>query len=105
MSETGSQGKDAPQPGSKVRETDALYQGGRVVARVSGVEFDHENKEIRFGEIYQSDELMLPEECEFQQYRILIRKIDYATRIQRGEEHKGRVLRGAVANLLGDRKQ
>ena len=94
----------APESGGDgPREMDALYQGGRIVARVIEPEVDREAKEIRFAEAYHSDELMIPEECEFQEYRILIQKIAYATKIQRGEEHKGRVLRGVTADILGFR--
>jgi hypothetical protein len=87
----------APDP----RQADALYQRGRIVGRTFEPEIDLEAKEIRFGEIANSDDLMIPEECEFQSYRILIQRISYATKIQRGEEHKGRVLRGVICDLLG----
>lgn len=87
------------------RETDALYQNGRVVARVGVAEVDLETKEIRFDEIHSSETLMIPEECEFRDYRILIQRIGYATKIQRGEEHKGRVLRGVICDLLGYREK
>lgn len=90
--------------GSPLRESDALYQKGKVVARVVEPEIDLESKTIGFGEISDSDELMIPEECEFREFRILIQKIAYATKIQRGEEHKGRVLRGISADLLGRRE-
>ena len=86
---------------SQAREQNALYQGGRVVARVAEVEIDLDAKEVRFGEVSQSEDLMIPEECEFRKYRILIQRIVYATKIQRGEEHKGRVLRGVTCDLLG----
>jgi hypothetical protein len=85
----------------KAREKDALYQGGRIAARVAETEIDLDAKEVRFGEIYNSDDLLIPDECEFQQYRILIQRIAYATKIQKGEEHKGRVLRGVRCDLLG----
>lgn len=85
----------------KGREHDALYQKGRVVARVSDELIDLKTKEICFGEVRNSDDLMIPEECEFREYRILIQKIAFATNIQRGEEHKGRVLRGVTCDLLG----
>ncbi len=91
-------GEAAPPSG---REKDALYQGGRLVARVAEVEVDLDAKEVRFGEISNSEELVIPDECEFREYRILIQRIAYATKIQRGEEHKGRVLRGVKCDLLG----
>ena len=87
------------------REQDAIYQKGKLVARVAEVEVDLKGKEIRFGEIYNSDHLLIPEECEYQKYRIIIQRIAYATKVDRGAEHKGRVLRGSVADILGYREQ
>jgi hypothetical protein len=102
----GATANSTENPGSaSSREGDALYQNGRVVARVGETEVDLETKEIRFDEIHNSEHLMIPEECEFRDYRILIQRIGYATKIQRGEEHKGRVLRGVVCDLLGYREK
>ena len=98
-----SKGEDSGAPAA--REQDAIYQKGKLVARVVEVEVDLEAKEIRFGEIYNSDHLMIPEECEFQNYRIIIQRIAYATKVDRGAEHKGRVLRDSVADILGYREQ
>jgi hypothetical protein len=86
-------------------EPDAIYQGGRVVGRVFDGRVDTAAREIRFGEIYNSDELLLPDDCEFLEYRILIQRMDFATREERGAAHKGRVLRGVVAEILGYREQ
>lgn len=88
-----------------VHEPDAVYQGDKLVARVLDPEVDLEAKEVRFGEIYNSDYLVLPDECEYQQYRILVQRIAYATKIERGAQHKGRILRGVVADILGYREQ
>jgi hypothetical protein len=95
----GAAGRETTPPGG--REKDALYQGGRLVARVAEVEIDLDAKEVRFGEVLNSEDLMIPDECDFREFRILIQRIAYATKIQRGEEHKGRVLRGVVCDLLG----
>lgn len=87
------------------REQDALYQGNKLVARVERVEVDLDAKELRIGEVYQSDHLMIPEECEFQKYRILIQRISDATKVDKLSPHKGRILRGVVADILGYREQ
>ena len=87
------------------REPNAIYQGGRAVARVLDPEIDLEAKEIRFGEIYQSDDLVLPEECEFQKYRLLIQKIAFASRADKADPSKRRVLQGVSADILGCRQQ
>jgi hypothetical protein len=87
------------------REKDAIYQNNRLVARVSDTEVDLEAKEVRFGEIYQSDWLLLPDDCEFQQYRIFIQRVAYASKVDRSGLNKGRVLRGCIAEILGYREQ
>ncbi len=87
------------------REPDALYQGDRLVARVVNVQVDLEAKEIRFEELYESDCLLLPEECEYQNYKIMVQRVGYATKVEAGAAPKGRVLRGAVADILGYREQ
>jgi hypothetical protein len=83
---------------------DAVYQKNERVARTLEVQVDSEAKEIRFGELYESDRLVLPDECEYQRYRILIRRVAFATRLDRSAANKGRVLRGVVAEILGYRE-
>jgi hypothetical protein len=100
--ETTPEAKSHP---SSQRDPDAIYQGGRVVARVGEPEIDLEDKEIRFSEIYGSDELLLPEECEFQKYRIMIQTVVWAAKIDRADPGRGRVLKGVVADLLGYTEQ
>lgn len=87
------------------RLDDAIYQGERLVARVLDAQVNSEAREIRFGEVYNSDELLLPDDCEFRNYRILIQRLDFATRQEHGEAHKGRVLKGVTAEILGYREQ
>ena len=86
-------------------EENAIYQDGKVVARVVEPEVHSNNREIHFTEINSSDLLMLPEECEFQKYRLIVKRIEYASRIDKSAPEKGRVLRGVVAEILGDREQ
>ncbi len=85
-------------------EDDAIYQEGRLVARVIDPQIRSDAHEIHFAEVNQSDELMLPEECEFQKYRLMIQCIEYASRIDKNAPEKGRVLRGVVAEVLGYRE-
>jgi len=101
-------GAASTQPGSRAslsREQDAIYQNGKLVGRVVEPEVDLEAKEVRFGEIYDSDHLLIPEECEFQKYRIIIQRIVYASRVDKHPDRQGRVLRGCVADILGYREQ
>ncbi|MCL5005001.1 MAG: hypothetical protein M1404_00585 [Acidobacteria bacterium] len=89
---------------SPARQQDAIYQNGKLVGRVVDSEVDREVNEIRFGEIYESDHLLIPDECEFQNYRIIIQRIVYASKIDKQSERKGRILRGCVAGILGYRE-
>jgi hypothetical protein len=98
-SETAPAGRTVPY------EEDAIYQEGKVVGRVVEPEVRWAAREIHFGEIASSDDLMLPEECEFQKYRLIIQRIEYASRIDKKATEKGRVLRGVVAEILGYREQ
>ena len=98
---TSKPSSSGPQP----REDDAIYQHGRVVARVADPQVDSEAKEIRFAELSNSDELLLPDECEFQKYTIMVQRIAHATKVDKAAPHKGRVLRDVVAEILGYREQ
>jgi hypothetical protein len=89
---------------SLAREPDGLYQKATLVARVAGVEVDLEAKEVRIDEVFYSDTLMIPEECEFQNYRIMIQRIAFASKIDKAAPEKGRVLRGVTADILGYRE-
>ena len=85
-------------------EQDAIYQEGKVVARAVGPEVRWNDREVHFAEINDSDRLILPEECEFQKYRLIVQRIEYASRIDKNAPGKGRVLRGVVAEILGYRE-
>ncbi|HXH51672.1 MAG TPA: hypothetical protein VNM47_20210 [Terriglobia bacterium] len=88
-------------PGSGNREPDAIYQNGKIVARVANPDVDLEAKEIRFDEILDSDHLVLAEECEFQKYRIMVQKIAFATKEDHRAGRVGRTLAGCTAEILG----
>jgi hypothetical protein len=91
--------------GPSEREQDAIYQNGRIVARVLDPTVDTGAKEVRFGELYCSDLLVLPDECEYQKYRIMVQRIEYASKLNKEEPQKGRILRGVTAEILGYREQ
>lgn len=86
-------------------EENAIYQDGKVVAGVVGPQVRGDAREIHFAEINNSNNLILPEECEFQKYRLMIQRIEYASRVDKNAPEKGRVLRGVVAEILGFREQ
>lgn len=100
----GEPAKGQPALGMK-RDEDAIYQKGELVGRVLEPQVHSESKEINFLEIYNSDHLLLPDECEFQSYRIVVRKIGYATKVEKESLHKGRILREVKAEILGYREQ
>ncbi len=105
MSEATKSPAPAAAGGAAKYEHDAIYQGGKIVARVTAAEVRSNCSEIYFEEINSSDPLLLPEECEYQKYRILIQRIEYASRVDKNSPEKGRVLRGATAEILGYREQ
>lgn len=89
----------------QAREQDAIYQNGKLVARVVEPKVDLNGKQIAFDEIVGSDHLLIPEECEFQNFRIMIQKIGFATRVDKRPGHSGRTLGDCVADILGYREQ
>lgn len=103
-SEAGGQTEPA-EPAGAMRQHDAIYQEGRLAGRVVDARVDFGAKEICFGEVYNCGCLLLPDECEFQEYRILVKRIDDATKVSRESPHKGRILKGVTANILGYRTQ
>ena len=87
------------------RQDDTLYQNDRPVAKALEPEVDVKAKEIRFAELYASDRLLLPDECEYGKYRILVQKVAFASRLDKNAPHQGRLLRGVIAEILGYREQ
>ncbi len=92
-------------PAPKQREQDGIYQNNRRVARVNDPQVDADAKQIRFDEVYDSDLLLLPDECEYREYRIMVQGVEYASKVNKEEPHKGRILRGVTAEILGYREQ
>lgn len=90
--------------GPAVREPDALYQNGRLAGRVIAYEVDEVGKEVRFDLIESTDDLLLADEFDFQKYNLIVRKVGYATKVARELPHKGRILRGVVAEILSYRE-
>ena len=105
MTSTSVANPNALSANAMARQDDAIYQNDERVAKTMEAEVDLEAKEIRFGELYESDPLLLPDECEYQKYRILIRKVAFAASLDKNAPRKGRVLRGVVAEILGHREQ
>jgi predicted transposase YdaD len=93
--------KASPSLPPEQREKDTLYQKSRVVARVSGVRVDEAGQKLYCDEIHNSDLLVLADECEYEHYRIVIRKVEHAAKSDPTAPHKGRVLRGIEADIVG----
>ena len=86
--------------GNSNRAQDAIYQRGKLVARVMAPDVDLEGREIRFDEIFDSDHLVLADECEFQKYRIMVQKVAFATKVDHRPGRAGRTLAGCTAEIL-----
>lgn len=87
------------------REPDAIYQKNRLVARVLEPQVDEAARQVSFAEVYNSGHLVLADECEWQKFIILVKKIGHASKMEPGALDKGRVLRGVEAQILGYREQ
>jgi len=95
----------APAPaGPAVREPDALYQKGKFAGRAVSYETDEVGNEVRFDLIENTDDLLLPDEFEFQKYILLVRKVASATKVAHESPQKGRILQGVVAEIVGYRE-
>lgn len=88
------------------REDDSLYQysnffGERRVARAVAPEIDEQSREIRFLELVESDKLLLPDECDFREFRIQIHTVEDAVKVDKEDPAKGRILRNVTAEIKG----
>jgi hypothetical protein len=84
------------------RDPNALYQNGKLVARAREPEIDEAGKEVRFTEIYQSDDLMLPDPCDFRKFVVIVRRIAHASK--ENDPSRSRALKGVVAEIVGYRE-
>ena len=82
------------------REPDGIYQKEKLVARAVGAEVDTKAQKVRFAELYRSDPLSLPDECEYGKYRILVDAVGDATKHDHSLPDRGRILRGVTADIL-----
>ena len=82
------------------REPDGIYQKEKLVARAIGAEVDTKAQKVRFAELYRSDPLSLPDECEYGKYRILVDAVGDATKHDHSLPDRGRILRGVTADIL-----
>ena len=88
------------------REQDGVYQwsfhhGDRLVARVVKPQIDESSKRVTFVEITHSDLLLLPDECQFQKFKLEIDAVGDAIKVDKIEPEKGRILREVTAHITG----
>lgn len=87
-----------------MRESDGIYQKDKLVARVREPEVNEGKKEVRFAEVYESDDLLLPDECEFEKYIVLVREVESATKVGPKNRPAPRKLCGVRAEIVGYRE-
>ena len=85
------------------REKDALYQNGKIVARIIDAAVRESEAKVFFEEIYKSNELDLGSEFEFQKYRLRFRSAETLTMINTSSPQKGRIITKAVCEIIGER--
>ena len=86
------------------REFDAIYQTGKIVARVSGIKIDQGNHKILFEEVYNSQTLDLEAEFEFEKWRLKFVGAESIIGLDTSQPQKGQIISQAVCELLGVRK-
>jgi hypothetical protein len=85
------------------REKDALYQNGKIVARIIDATVRESKAEVFFEEIYKSNELSIDSEFEFQKYRLRLRSAETLNMFNSSSPQKGRIITKAVCEIIGER--
>lgn len=86
-----------------VREKDALYQNGQIVAHIIDAAVRESEAKVFFEEIYKSNELDLGSEFEFQKYRLRFRSAETLTMLNASSPHKARIITKAECKIIGER--
>ncbi len=86
------------------REAYAIYQSGKIVARVSGVKIDRHNHKIFFEEVYNSQTLNLEAEFEFQKWRLKFLGAELIISLDTSQPQKDQIITQAVCDLLSTRE-
>lgn len=85
------------------RESSALYQDLKLAARVSGARVDEATNLVEFEEIYQSSDLDLNREFEFQKWRLRFKGADMIVGLDSSAPQKGQIVSKAVCTIIGTR--
>ena len=87
------------------RDSNGLYQGTKLVARISGRPLTDESKSlVAFEEIYQSNGLDLDREFEFQKWRLRLESADEVIGLDTSAPQKGRIMKKVVCAIIGERE-
>jgi hypothetical protein len=85
------------------RDAGGLYQGGEVVAKVSGSKVDEDKHVVLFDEVYESNSLKLDEEFEFQKWRLRFKSADKIDGLNSSQPQKGRIMSKVLCTIIGPR--
>lgn len=85
------------------REDNAIYQNGELVARIEQPVIDEAKRSIQFAEIFQSHNLNLEAEFEFQKWRLKFKSAQMLVGLNASVPHKGNMILKAVCEIVGIR--
>ena len=85
-----------------VRERDALYQDGNIVARVTGVNIDLLNRKIYFEVIYKSNTLNLHNNFKYLEYHLEFGKAESIIKMDANRAQDGQIIEKAVCEIVND---
>ncbi len=86
------------------RELDALYQDGKIVARVVGPQYDDKHARLYFEEIYNSRAADLSRELEYQKWRLKFLGAETLIGMLSSAPEKGQIIQKATCEVLGERR-
>jgi hypothetical protein len=85
-------------------EMDAIYQDGKIVARVAGARYDDTKGKIYFEEISNSRALDLSREFEYQKWQLKFVGAEALIGMLASAPEKGQIIQKVVCDVLGERK-
>jgi len=85
------------------RETDGVYQDGKVVGRVLQAVLDPKNDRMQFEEIYNSSNLDQAREFEYQKWCLKLRGFLSIVQLNTSTPEKGQIIEKAVCEVIGVR--
>ena len=85
------------------REKDSIYQDGKIVAKIIEGKINQQNNAYFFKEIYNSNNLNLEKEFEFQKFKLKHKRHESGTYLDVTQPHKGKIIENVICEIIGER--